>query len=75
MNNNTFDICMMYQNQKGTSINHMSTMAYNKTYTLARGIKRIEESKPNYYPKGTFFIIVPNGKNPLEYLREQKKTN
>lgn len=75
-----YDVHQMYQ-KEGWKMNHVlgnqvvwvSTVAYNMTYTLARGIKRHKESKPNVFPKGTFFIIVPNGtKDPVQWLREKK---
>lgn len=66
-----YDVCVMYWD--GTKSWHKATPRYNIPHLIARSEARMEQVKP-IYPKGTFVITVPNGKNPIEYLREKKLT-
>lgn len=40
-----------------------ATPFYNLPYPLAKFKKQAEEKKN--WPKGTFFVLTPNGSNPL----------
>lgn len=60
-----YNLCECYNKQ------HKSTLKYNIPYSLARGEKKkIDMSR---YPKGTYFVICPNGTNPLTYKRNGNK--
>ncbi len=41
----------------------ISTIATNLPYRLCRHKKMVMETLPNY-PRGTFFVITPNGERP-----------
>lgn len=47
-----------------------STVATNLPYSIIRR-KREVYSKDIKYPRGTFFLPVPNGISPLQYLRNK----
>lgn len=71
MTSKTRDVVEMYKGLDKT-VYWKSTPYRNIPYALAKFKKRVEEIDKKY-PKGTFFMIVPNGKNPIEILLKRKK--
>jgi hypothetical protein len=69
----------MYWN--GVVARWVATPHTNIPYTIAKFKKRVYEGNPGVksyksdeeLPIGTFFMIIPNGKNPIDILNERKK--
>jgi hypothetical protein len=69
----------MYYN--GVTTRWVATPHTNLPFTICRSKKRIYEGNPGVksyktgdeIPKGTFYMIVKNGQNPIEVLINRKK--
>jgi len=66
-----FDVCEIhYHRVNGEPLyRHLSTPYYNKSAALCQFYTKT--LKPQF--SGVFYIFVPNGKNPIQYLKEKKK--
>lgn len=73
------DLVEMYWD--GVKVRWVATPHTNIPFTIARFKKRVYEGNRNIksfkledeLPKGTFFMIVNNGENPIEVLNKRKR--
>ncbi len=74
-----YDLVEMYWS--GVSARWVATPHTNIPYTIAKFKKRVYEGNRNITsyksgdepPKGTFYMIIKNGDNPIEILNKRKK--
>lgn len=68
------DLHMMYWNVVNGTVSWKQTLQTNVPFTIARNTKRMHETdRTKNYPKGTFFIIVENGKDPRQTFIDKMK--